>query len=184
MLTVSLCCRRPRARLTLLVASNAVAYYFHPPPRSRDVENNAVTALPPGLFDSTTVITNLYGCPRITTAVDAHSAQAHRSTAILCNRIAGLFVCFDRLLSTLCSDVSCVSVLPLYSHGPCVRLTPGAVAWVCHPSPRCRGLENNFITAIPLGLFDFATTLTELYGRFPINLIRPANMASLDQQLA
>jgi hypothetical protein len=43
----------------------------------------------------------------------------------------------------------------------------------------CRRLYNNAITAIPGGLFNFATALTELYGRPPLNLgalpDRPAN---------
>ena len=30
--------------------------------------------------------------------------------------------------------------------------------------PRCRDLSYNAITAIPSGLFDFSTTLEELYG--------------------
>ena len=115
MLTVSLCCRRPRATLTLLLATDAVAvacFFTIRRPAVRWLGDNAITAIPTGLFDFTTALTDLYGRLRITLAVDAHPARAQRSPVILGYRIAGPFVCFDQLSPTFCRDINRIRVLP------------------------------------------------------------------------
>ena len=131
--------------------------------------NPDLTAIPPGLFDFTPAIFTLYGRLDPPWAV---AARSHRrlgrpppySTTV------SLFppACFDRPVSARCRDVNralswspaCDLYYPLVATPP-----PPWRGFGIRRGVYCRHLENNVITAIPTGLFNFTTALYTLYGR-------------------
>ena len=155
-----------KCHANLLPAAAAAGYVVlaHPQPR-REMKDNGITAIPPGLFNFTTALRTLYGpwhapvqAPR---SPDILGTQLHRRSCSVLDLI-DLWKSSVKDRAMFCS--ACRYMYTDRSY-PLVELT------TCHaggPPPGCcrsRNIDNNAITAIPLGLFDFLTALWILYGR-------------------
>ena len=132
----------------------------------RYLNNNAITAIPTGLFEFTAALYYLYGRPRPNMGRTHTDQHRHLGRPPPFSATASPFppACSDRPVSALCRDVnravSRSAVVDLYY--PHV-----APLWRCFAICRgvyCRHLNYNAITAIPTGLFNFTTKLAYLYG--------------------